>query len=92
MAKAIAEALSDSLAPTQAVFNSIKPTTEMFKDVMPKVDAMMKPISVTTAMKRNSALIPTMTIFTMKYTNDVICQLISNLSDSGYLQMPDEDV
>ncbi|MFG5473444.1 hypothetical protein [Enterococcus faecalis] len=39
-----------------------------------------------------ASLIPTMTIFTMEYTNDVICQLISNLSDSGYLQMPDEDV
>lgn len=54
MAKAIAETLSDSLSPKQAVLSSIKPTTEMIKDVMPKVNVMMKPTSVTTAIKQNS--------------------------------------
>lgn len=54
MAKAIAETLSNSLSPKQTVLSSIKPTTEMIKDVMPKVDVMMKPISVTTAIKQNS--------------------------------------
>lgn len=54
MAKAIAETLSNSLSSKQTVLSSIKPTTEMIKDVMPKVDVMMKPISVTTAIKQNS--------------------------------------
>lgn len=43
-----------------------------------------------TSSKDIGDILANLTKFNMQYTNEVIFQVLTNLSDAGYLQLPDE--